>query len=328
MMSESDTGNDHSDNVSDVSDNLSIEVSDNVVHADADVDKFKEWVNRNFTKLQTRLDMDANANTVGGPGFDDGGLMRDPELAAAAPGQPVVSNGKLVGPNAQAALNQDWVIQQARASGNSDQLHQALQAGPATGCAMVLTLAMQASGFNPADPANAGNFNGFQNYSSEVLQCPVFSQMIRDAVQPGMSGDWGSVVNQILSLYVGIAPNDLQHIQSGLMSMAQAASSNPSTVQTQNLFVQNTLNAGNQLIVYMYQSVVRMVTNVQSGGKHSPDTVTNNAGMQLFRTVLAFNTGAWPAYAHVIMDKTTASLNDWLNNTTTPQGTIPVNWNS
>lgn len=280
--------------------------------SEVDVESFKEWVARNSSAGIVT----ANYETLHS-------LL---ETATLAQGQPVVSNGRLVGPGAQEALLADQNVQQARASGDEQAVLNALAVSPATGCAMVLTLAMQASGYNPASPAAAGNLAGFASYVQQVLLCPVFSAQINDRVQLNTQGDWNSVINQIVSYYVGIAASDLDHIRSGLLSLAQAASSNPSTNQTENLFVQNTLNAGSQLVVYMYQSFVQMNTTVQSGGKHSPDTVTNNAQLALSRVVLVFNSGSWPAYSLIIMPHTSASLEDWLNNTTTPQGSVAVNW--
>ncbi|MBN3845584.1 MULTISPECIES: hypothetical protein [Burkholderiaceae] len=248
-------------------------------------------------------------------------------LVATANGQPVVSNGKLVGPNAQQVLNADQAVARARASGQPQQLQASLAASPATGCAMAMSLAQRASGFNPSSPAAAGNLNGFLAYVGQLLQCPLFSAQLKDEVTPNMSGDWNSVINQIVGYYVGIAAQDLQDIRAGLWSLAQAASSTPSTNETQNLFTQNTLNAGADLQVYLYQSFIDMRTDVQHGGKHSPDTVTNNASLQLWRTILRFDSQHWPAYAPVIMSQTDATLQSWLNDTTTPQGPVKVNWN-
>jgi hypothetical protein len=97
-------------------------------------------------------------------------------------------------------------------------------------------------------------------------------------------------------------------------------------METENLFVQSTLNVGDRLILFMYQSFVRMATHVDHGGKHSPDTITNNAGLALWRTVLRFESERWPAYAPVIAAQTDASLQSWLQDTTTPQGRVPVRW--
>ncbi|WP_027820911.1 hypothetical protein [Paraburkholderia bannensis] len=248
-------------------------------------------------------------------------------LVAGANGQPVVSNGKLVGPNARQALAADLAVCHARAGSDKSLQQASLAASPATGCAMVMSLAQRASGFNPSSPAAAGNLNGFLAYVSQLLQCPLFSAELKDEVAPNMSGDWNSVINQIVGYYAGIADQDTQDIRAGLWSLAQAASSTPSTNETQNLFTQNTLNAGTDLRVYLYQSYIDMRTDVEHGGKHSPDTVTNNASLQLWRTILRFDSQRWPAYAPLIANETDASLQSWLNDTTTPQGPVKVNWN-
>jgi hypothetical protein len=264
---------------------------------------FTEWVERNSGPPQER------------PMADFGG-------------QPVVSSSKLLGPSAGEALAQDRMVQEVRADNNDQLLHEALASSPATGCAMVMSLAIEASGYNPSDPTAAGNFGGFMSYVTQLLECPVFSVQLRDEINPVMSSDWGSVINQIASLYVGIAPDDMNQIEVSLSSLAQAASSTPGANETETLFVQNALNAGDSIVVYMYWSYVQMVTNVESGGKNSPDTVTNNASLTLYRNILTFDTAAWPGYAAIIMPKTSASLQSWLNDNTTPQGSVPVNWNT
>jgi hypothetical protein len=278
------------------------------INMEVDTAKFAEWVERNAAPSPHH-----RSETI---------VMG----LANAVGSPIVANSKLVGPNAQDALARDMDVQRARASNNSQLFRETLASSPATGCAMVMSLAIQASGYNPSSPAATGNFSGFNAYVDQIVQCPVFSIRVRDAVNPTMSGDWNAIVHQIASEYVGISSDDLSHIVAGLYSLAQAASSTPGANETQTLFVQNTLNAGAGITLYMYWSHVQMVTNVQSGGKHSPDTVTNNASLTLYRNVLQFNSGAWPSYAPIIIPKTAASLQGWLNDTTTPQGPVPVNW--
>ena len=276
-----------------------------------DIVEFERWVAHNSGPRIER------ASTAA---FDLAGL------AAAAGGQPVVSNSLLNGPGAEQARAADRAVNAMRTGSDGDGLLQQLAESPATGCAMVLTLAQQASGYNPADPAAAGNLDGFLSYVDQVLQCPVFSVIIHDRVQPAMSGDWTSVIDQFVSFYPGLGDQELSALRTSLWTLAQAASSTPATGETENLFVQSTLNAGEQLVLYMYQSFLTMRTDVESGGKHSPDTVTNNASLSLWRAVLKFDTDLWPRYAPAVVNRTNASLESWLNNTTTPLGSVAMNW--
>jgi hypothetical protein len=286
-----------------------------------DVTSFEQWVTTNSKHPIARCSV---SDAVDALGISVGTHVHAFLAVMAASDKPVVSHSLLVGPNADKALQLDREVQNVTQAGGDKQ--QALAASPATGCAMVMTLAQQASGFNPLGPTAAGNVAGFLSFVNQLVLCPIFSTVVSDQVAPTMSDNWNSVVDQIAAYYVGLAPAQIDEIRAGLWRLAQAASSTPSTSQTEDIFVQSTLNAGDQLVLYMYQSLIRMQTNVESGGKHSPDTVTNNASLALWRTILRFDSDRWPAYAPVIMSQTTASLESWLQNTTTPQGPLPVRW--
>jgi hypothetical protein len=289
---------------------------------EANLEAFTRWVERN-TDPRKR-----SAQAGGGPVVSNSQLLgAAAALAAQAGGGPVVSNSQLMGSRCQDALAADRRVQAARKVSNQAAL-ETLTLSPATGCAMTMNLAIQASGYNPAAATAAGNRAGFLSYVDQLLQCPAFSVRLRDQVNPGMSGDWGAVISQIASFYVGISGDDLNHIRNSLYALAQAASSTPGANETMTLFVQCALNVSDDLNVYMYWSQVQMVTHVDHGGKHSPDTVTNNASLSLNRNVLAFNSRAWATYAPIIFPQTTASLESWLNDTTTPQGPVPVKWNA
>ena len=248
-------------------------------------------------------------------------------VALDAVPQPVVASSRLTGPNANAALEFDAAVQRARALNDPALVAQSIAASPATGCAMVMTVAMNACGYNPAAPGAAANVAGYEKYIVALSGCPLLTMQLNDVISPNMSGDWGSVIGQIVSNYTGISAADLGQLRSSLWSIAQAASGSPGTNETLNLFVQNTLNAGDDLVLYLYDGAVAMVTTVQSGGKHSPDTVTNNAAFQLHRNIFTFDSAGWPAYAPLMIPRTTATLTSWLANNATPQGTLPVNWN-
>jgi hypothetical protein len=282
---------------------------------------FERWVERNTCSAGSqKIDRTETA--------DKGVADFIGSLQAIAGNQPVVPYAKLTGANAYACLLADHKVQQARMSGNSQSVLAALKDSPGTGCAMVLTLAQQSSGYVPTDPAAAGNIGGFINYVNEILKCPVFSTLIRDHVTPNLSGnDWGSVIDSIVSYYPGLDAIQTNEIRNSLWALARAASSWPSTSQTQNLFVQNTLDTNEGLRVYIYKSFINMRTDVHQGGKNSPDTVANNASLTLWRVQLRFDENEWPHYAAAIVDKTTVSLEAWLNGNSTSQGPIPPNWN-
>jgi hypothetical protein len=182
---------------------------------DGDIASFERWVAANSGR-SARSRARAAADSASAAGL--GAAPHLVSLATAAGEPPLVSHSLLVGTNAGQALTQDQAVEAARRAGGADSqpARQALAASPATGCAMVLTLAQRASGFNPASPAAPGNVDGYLAFVGQVLLCPAFAPLVRDQVAPGMSGDWTSVVEQIASYYVGLAPQQLAEIRVGL----------------------------------------------------------------------------------------------------------------
>ncbi|PWC40157.1 hypothetical protein [Azospirillum sp. TSO22-1] len=244
-------------------------------------------------------------------------------LLAAYPDRPVVANGILSGCGAQSALRLDADYVHARPGNDAVA---ALQRSPVTGCSMLLTLAREKSGYDPSVPAQAGSLAMFFNYVNQILKCPLFSQVLNDHIAPTFSGDWNNTINQIIGYYVGIPDYDLSALRQSLVNVAAAASSNPSTNQTLNVFSQSTINVNADTRVYLYSTNVQMVTTVTSGGKHEPDRVSNQANLSLYRVQMRFDAAQWPAQAAAVYGETQQSLADWLAFGSTPSGSLPSDW--
>jgi hypothetical protein len=274
---------------------------------------------------QKSFDLWLQANSPGGAAL---GIWTPPKaivasfIAGASSGNPVVSNGNLVGSQAQEALRLDA----AYAKAPPPEAVPRLQESPATGCTMLLTLARQKSGYNPAIPAQAGSTQKFLDYLQQVLVCPLFMAILNEHLNPQFSGDWNNVINQILGYYPKMPPADLQVLRDGLYRIAAAASSNPSTDQTLDMFSQTTLSVDADIDVYMYQTHVKMTTSVSHGGKHEPDRVSNQTQMDLYRVQLRFRASQWPAQAATVHEQTQDSLADWLATNSTPAGPLATGW--
>jgi hypothetical protein len=241
---------------------------------------------------------------------------------------PVCVNVKVVGSQTTQAFEADKLYENCRNGGNSSAALKQLALSPATGCAMVMNLAQQASGFNPATPAQSGSLSGFLNYIQQLINCPVMETKLSDQVNIQLQSNWSNNVSAIMSYYQGISPDQLASIESGLWTVARAAASNANTNETDNLFVQSALNIDGTIKVYIYKSYVCMREDRHTGsGKNAPTITTNQASLKLYRTILKFDSSRWPEYAHIIMPKTNASLSSWLSDNSTPSGTVPVNWN-
>lgn len=243
-------------------------------------------------------------------------------LAAALSSTPVVINSALTGANAQGALAADNAYVGAAPADAVAKL----QESPATGCTMLLTLAREQSGYDPAVPAQAGSVQAFFGYVNQVLVCPLFSTILNDHIAPGFSGSWSDVINQIVGYYQGIPERELDTLRQSLTTIAAAASSSPSTNQTMNMFSQATLNVDASIDVYLYHTFVQMATTVHRGGKHEPDRVSNQAALSLYRVRLRFDSARWPAQAAQVHQQTQQSLSDWLVSNSTPSGSLPANW--
>ncbi len=278
-----------------------------------------------MTRKMTDFDQDAfdlwlEANTPGGRVELDPSMMF---LATALAVTPVLSSSALTGSNAQQALQLD----SAYSSAEPSEAVEKLQQSPATGCTMLLTLAREKSGYDPTLPAQTGSVQKFLSYVNQVLLCPLFGTILNDHIAPEFSGNWNNVINQIASYYVGIPEGDIDTLKQSLNSIAAAASSNPSTDETLNMFSQATLNVDrNNIDVYMYHTYVQMKTTIHSGGKHEPDKVSNQAFLSLYRVHLSFNSAEWPRQAANVHQQTEQSLSDWLANNSTPTGSLPANW--
>ena len=91
------------------------------------------------------------------------------------------------------------------------------------------------------------------------------------------------------------------------------------------MFSQATLNAASEVDVYMYHTYVQMKTTVHHGGKHEPDTVSNQTSLSLYRVQLRFDSSQWPSQAAQVHQMTDQSLREWLSNSS-PQGSLVTGW--
>lgn len=240
---------------------------------------------------------------------------------------PVVCNSRLVGTDAEKALNLDNQFINLKSNGQTSKAQELLGQSPATVLAMILSLTQQQCGFNPSDPTHAGNINDFLKYVNQLFQCPVLVNEINDKVDCSYGSDWGSSINSILGYYVGISPTDLNTIKDSLWNIARAASSCPNTSETQDLFVQNSLNIDGSYKIYMYKTFVKMVEEKHKGsGKNAPTRIKDCTSFTLYRAVFHLNCQDIASYSASLMSKTDSSLHSWLNDTSAPINSQAVKW--
>jgi len=250
-----------------------------------------------------------------------------PELIHAShlavdPNRPVITNGILAGTQAAQALQADRAYVAAPPAAKIE----ALKVAPATGCAMLLTLAREKSGYNPLEPAGPDSEGKFMRYIYQIIVCPLFRKDIDDRITDVFGGDWNEVIERIISLYVGLAEQDRAILRTSLRSVAAAASSSPSTTEEICTFFQSTIDSSNTISTFLYYMNVKMVTYVDHGGKNEPDRVRNQADLVLHRVKMAFDAGQWAGQAQNVYRETQSSLSDWLANNSTPTGALPRDW--
>lgn len=276
-------------------------------------EKMEQWMSR----------LSAPLTTAGLPEELNGFCTR----LNSAPGLPVVVSARLIGSGAGTALQKDQAYLEARNAGQMKAARSRLVESPATGCAMIMTLARNASGFNPRNLNQSDNQARFQDYLQQLFNCPVLHTAVNDRKEMNWSADWGTIVDKILEHYQGIAAQDRENIKNSLWSLAHAAASSPNTNEQLNLFVQNSIEIEGSIKIYLYKSFVLMRQDKHKGsGKNAPTRIKNEAYFQLYRVIMDFDQAGWPAYAPTIMERTNTSLTDWLGENTTPQGNAAVHW--
>lgn len=248
-------------------------------------------------------------------------LTHVPHLALD-PNRPVITNGILAGTQAERALQADRAYMAAPAAEKVE----ALKVAPATGCSMLLTLAREKAGYNPLEPAGPDSELKFMRYIYQIIVCPLFRKDIDDRITNVFDGDWNTVIEKIVSLYDGLPEQDKALLRKSLLSVAAAASSNPSTTEEICTFFQSTIDASTVIGTFLYYMNVKMVTYVDHGGKNEPDRVRNQADLVLHRVKMSFDAGQWAGQAQNVYRETQSSLSDWLANNSSPNGTMPRDW--
>jgi hypothetical protein len=248
--------------------------------------------------------------------------LRSAALRMGSGGTPVVTHCALIGRKAGAAL----VADDAYAGAHAVEKVARLADSPSTGAAMLMSLAMKASRFDPTTPGVAGSVEAFADYVYKITDCPLFFHAIIDHITPQLDGSWESIIDHIIGCYDDVGPEDIDDLRQSFRTIAAAASSNPATNQTTNLFCQSTLKVDDIIDVYLYHSEVKMVSTIHHGGKHEPDSLSNHADLDICRIQLRFDAAGWPAQAERVHQMTQQSLRQWLEGGSTPAGGLPANW--
>jgi hypothetical protein len=236
-----------------------------------------------------------------------------PRFSAAAPGRsasPVLatpSASVITGKNGRSAATIGDVALKSAGS-DVDKLTDALIRNPIVAATTLMGLARKASGYNPVDPAQAGNYPKFNDYVTRMLDAPFFHLGFSD--QKNLhheSSNWDSLIDNIVSLFDGVLSEDKSRIMTGLKQLAHSATSTSDKTETMNVFCQQAVSVdSSKVTVGIYHSGVSMI---EHKGKHT----TQQADFSVFRAFLTFNTETWPTFAKMVAAKEITSATDWLS---------------
>ncbi len=188
---------------------------------------------------------------------------------------------------------------------------------PASGCTTILDMARIKANFNPIQPLKEGNLQAYNKYISEVLRCPFFHIEISDAVKyERKEKNWDKAIDDIVNLYEGIDSSNKEQIRKSLISLTKSATSRKDTKQCENLFVQNTLELKDEIKIYIYYSSVALK-------EHSGKSTSRQTNLNIVKTKLRFYKEYWENYAETVMKKHIKSIDDWLEDNSTPEGNEP-----
>jgi hypothetical protein len=231
-------------------------------------------------------------------------------IGTTAPGSAVAavpSAAAISGPNGAQAASQANAALEAAGS-DLDKLTKTLIANPILGATSVMDLALTHSGYNPLDPAQAGNFNAYIAYVTDLVRAPFFHLNYADQKSlHQQSSDWDKLIGDIVSLFEGIQSEDQTRIVAGLKQLAHSATSSSDTEEKLNVFSQQAISINtSQITVGIYYSSVSMI---EHDGKHT----TRQADYLVNRAFLTFYTETWPQFAPLVAKTKVSSANDWLN---------------
>lgn len=226
---------------------------------------------------------------------------------------PIVINPQLVG-NWRAALTNDQVVSQhlngsALDSNNYNNALKAYQNAPATGCATIIDQVRSSQGYNPLDPAQAGNLQAFTNWINGVKATNFFNESINDVIPVGGVNNWQAYLSQAISLYVGITSADASRIQASILTLVAASYTMPGYPETV-VMVQQTIQANNDnsISAYFYYTTAQII--YKPGDKNSSSVLSSTFSVK--RVKLDMPLANWQSRAAEVAKNKVSLVSSWL----------------
>ncbi len=239
-------------------------------------------------------------------------------LAASA--ENLASAAALAGPGADAGLAASKALA-AKAQSDPTGAKADFKNRPMDGCTSLMNMARVKAGFDPTKGMTGGNITAYQEYIAQVVKCPLFNLDMTDhQTIHRESDDYNELISKVTDTFEGIQAEDKAKIVQSIGNLVNAATSNSGTDEATDLFVQSVLYAGSGsqpvYAIYIYSSHVHLIDHTHKGHHN----VQEDFDVQ--RTKMTFRVNDWPYFSDAVWDKQYSSVNDWLNNNTTPTGKL------
>ncbi len=242
--------------------------------------------------------------------------VREHVLMAGEKVTPVVSAALLAGPKRGEALARATKIKSASPSEQAKLLKDDM----VSGCSTILNFARKKSGFDPAKINDPSGKEKFAAYLSKVQAAPFFFLQFARAVSvSNKSKNWDQLIDAIADTFTGIAEENKAAVVKSLGSLAKVAASTEDTKQTEDMFVQSVLYAGEEIEIYLYSSHVEMESHKEKGS-------TSKQSLFEVKTMkLRLLKELWPTVSDRVAGWGVKAVDDWENEDTTRQGGLTHN---
>lgn len=193
---------------------------------------------------------------------------------------------------------------------------------PLLGCTTVLDMARVSSGYDPnGDMDDQNTKDKYNDYVNRIQTCPFFHLNMNERQTLNRTeSSWGEAINQISSLFTGVASKDKEKISQAITNLANAVSSKSNTRQGITLYSVSAINSDEHTIeVYVYFSDISMIASSKKGSD------SKQTEIKITKTNLSFDTEMWGYYAEKVYDKHYKSIEDWLDDNSTKPGNLKTN---
>ena len=210
-------------------------------------------------------------------------------------------------------------LNQAIKDQNQSEIIDILANNPGNAVTSILGLAKTRTTWNPLDPDNSKNSQGFMDFVEQILRVPYFR--ITQSEHPTVNYEeenYDSLIDKVAELYEGITEVNKEKVKNSIVNLAKACTSRVNTQNTDTLFVQNSIQASNNDIVVQLEQTYMLMERSHSTGKGAPkDKYKTQVDVKVLE--LTFSSSLWTRDAAVkLAAKFVKSWDDWLNDNTTP----------